>query len=724
MFEKKISKHLMLKRALELARSAADGSRDWQRMAQEDFLFRDGEQWPAGEKQQLEDDRRPVLTFNVTKSSIDLVRGLNDDSKVRYRATPVEGSDELLVEIINKLIYWSYEANDWDKAEDDAFETAAICGRGWVGIDFGPNPKQYGEIVIDQSDVSIREVHIDPASRRKNLKDASYICWEKWYTPEDYRSKHPKSKIDPDDLFDLGYIPFEVGVEAQALSDPEPELEYDDSDYDKELDDEYYDRNKRMLRVIHMEYWKNVDREWVQDPKTREWTELSDSGFASKKDWEMWFNATFPEVTRSSDHYVKIVDKEIWWLQFAGHEILYNGKAPIPYDGFSLVPCIAYTDLSHRTANHYGIVRLMKDAQREINKRWSQTLNLINNQVQPGLYAETDAFVDQDQAEDAIKTPGSVAYLEPGALNKGKIKERTVPAFPNATFNMEEQAQVMLRRITGINPDLLGQDRGRQEPGVVVKMRQQQGLVILRPLFNAFKHMKRELFKRQAAIILKWMPVRQMKLILGKDSYIFTQNEKGDTLVMNHDKTRAANLSDIRNVKYNIDLEETSDSMTQRMFELAAMTEMQTAGIPADPSVMISKMDLPVSEKDRWIQFVQQQQKAAANAAQFEMSHKANDQKLKHEREMLKIMLDYKSKTAKTNAQIAKDTVKLKQEMEAIGIEGTDVLLDFVAKMAAIDGKHADEQIKAEAQLKAAKEGAKNEGKDRKPVQQAAKNSK
>jgi hypothetical protein len=89
MFEKKISKHLMLKRALELARSAADGSRDWQRMAQEDFLFRDGEQWPAGEKQQLEDDRRPVLTFNVTKSSIDLVRGLNDDSKVRYRATPV-----------------------------------------------------------------------------------------------------------------------------------------------------------------------------------------------------------------------------------------------------------------------------------------------------------------------------------------------------------------------------------------------------------------------------------------------------------------------------------------------------------------------------------------------------------------------------------------------------------------------------------------------------------
>jgi hypothetical protein len=708
MYESCKTKLAKLKRAKEYTNTAADASRDWQKLAQEDFLFRDGDQWPKNEKEQLEDDKRPVLTFNVTKSSIDLVRGLNDDNKVRYHATPVEDGDGLLVEIINKLVYWCYETYEWDLIEDDAFESAAICGRGWIAIDFGPNPKQYGDIKIDQHHISIREVHIDPASRRKDLSDASYIVWEKWLTAEDFKMKYPNAKVDPDDIFDLGYIPFESGVQANGLTSADPDIDWDNSDYWREMDEDYYDKNKRMIRVVHQEYWKNVDREWVQDPETKEWDRLDEMGFANKKDWERWFVSTYPNVAdKIKGHYTKIVDKEVYWLQFVGHEILYDDKAPVPYDGFSVVPCFAYTDLSLRTLNHYGIVRLMKDAQREINKRWSQTLNLINNQVQPGLYAEEGAFVDDEQAEDAIKTPGGVAYLEPGALSKKQVQERTVPAFPNATFNLEEQAQVMLRRITGINPDLLGQDRGRQER-----------LVILRPLFNAYKLLKRELFKRQVSIILKWMPLRQIKKILGPQNYNFQVTKDKQTIVSNLEQTRTAILDDVRNLKYNIDLEETSASMTQRMFEHAAMIEMQQAGVPADPTVMINKMDLPASEKDRWIKYVQEMQDAQSQAAQAEIQLKVKDQELKHQREMLKIMLDYKSKTAKTNAQIAKDTVKLQNELKALGIEHTDVVLDFIAKMANVEAKMEGDELAAEtAKANAAANKMKGETKNVKTKQ-------
>lgn len=679
MFDEKLSKIELLRKAKHMAREAIETDAENQRLFQEDFSFRDGDQWPRAEKEQLEMDRRPVLTFNVTKASVDLVKGLNEDIKVRYRANPVKPENGFACEVINKLIYWAYEANEWTEAEDEAFESAAIAGRGWVGIDFGPDPKQYGQIKIDQQSIAVHEVFPDPASRNTDLSDASYIVWDKWLTLEDFKIKYPKAKVDINQVFDLGYVPFEVGVRPEPLADPDPMMDSDLSDYDIELDDSYYDRNKRMIRLIHMEYWKTCDIEWIQDPDAREWYKL-ESMFKNKKEWRQWLVQKYPNANWEN-HYTVIKDKRVYWLQFVAHEILYDGLAPVPYDGFSVVPCFAYKDVSKKTNQHFGVVRLMKDAQREINKRWSQTLNLINNQVQPGLYAEIDAFVDRDQAVDSIKSPGDVTFLEPGAIAKKKIMERSIPQFPNATFQLEEYAQIMLRRITGINPDLLGQDRGRQEPGVVVKLRQQQGLVILRPLFNSYKKMKRELFKRQVAIILKWMPIRQMKRILG-GQYQFDLREDGTWIV--HEDGMAFRLEDIRDLDYIVDLEETSASMTQRMFELAAMTEMQQAGIPADPIVMIQKMDLPETDKQHWIQYVQQQQQQASAATEAEIQLKVQEMQLRHQREMTKIILDAQNASDKTVAQIAKDTANIKATLEEIGVEQQDVILDFLAKMAKI----------------------------------------
>lgn len=704
MFETVKDKNELLRRAKEITVEAMEGDHDWQRDAVEDFAFRNNDQWPKAEKEQLELDRRPALTFNVTKASIDLVKGLNEDIKIRYRANPVKQSDGFACEVINKLVYWAQEANEWEEVEDEAFESAAICGRGWVGIDFGPDPKRYGQIRLDQFSVPVHEVFIDPASREKDLSDASFIVWDKWLTLEDFKVKYPDSKIDVDQVFDLGVIPVTLGVQPEPLADPDPIADTDISDYDVNLDDTYYDRNKRMIRLIHMEYWKTCRVEWVLNPETREWSKLEDMGL-DKKQWTAWFTKNYPHID-IKQACTTLMDKKVHWLQFVAHEILYDDVAPVPYDGFSVVPCIAYSDVSKRTQDHFGVVRLMKDAQREINKRWSQTLNLINNQVQPGLYAEIDAFLDKEQAEDSMKTPGDITYLEPGSIAKKKIMERSVPQFPNATFNLEEQAQVMLRRITGINPDLLGQDRGRQEPGVVVKMRQQQGLIILRPLFQAYKKMKRELFKRQVAIILKWMPVTQMRRILG-NRFVCDINKQGQTVITSADGTMGVNLDNIRQIDYTVDLEETSASMTQRMFELSAMTEMQNAGIPADPIVMIQKMDLPETDKLHWIQYVTNMQEQQAQTASAELEMEQAKLKMQHQREMLKIIFEHQAKTDKTMAQMAKDAANIKATFKELGIESTDVMLDFIAKMANVQQNREEAVIDSATSIKVAEEQAK-----------------
>jgi hypothetical protein len=343
----------------------------------------------------------------------------------------------------------------------------------------------------------------------------------------------------------------------------------------------------------------------------------------------------------------------------------------------------------------------MKDAQREVNKRWSQTLNHLNQQVQPGVYAETDAFVDRDQAEQALKIPGEIAYVNPGALSKGMIQERTVPAMPHASFTLEEAAQVMLKRITGINPDLHGQDAGRAEPGVVVRLRQQQGLTILKPIFKAYKELRRNLAERIISIVMTYMPIAQMQEIIGRDEvYEIIPGEDGVTPVILHKESgQTMPLQDVKNLSYHLELEETSESQTQRTFELSVLMEMQQGGIMVDPLAIIDKLDISASDKERWVKYITAQQDAQAQAQnnQFEMEQKKIE--MQHMREMQRMQLQHEQAMAKLILQAKRDEAKAESDEESNEVDLVDAILRYRSEMARAQQDSEEAHIDAAVDL-------------------------
>jgi len=454
----RLSKQNLLSSVRELFDDAVSADKEWQEDAREDFRFRDNDQWSKEEMDQLEEERRPHLTFNITKAHIDLVMGINEDQRKRYVCTPISQDDGFLCEILNTVLFWLYEKNDWDDEEDVSFESSVICGRGWTAIDFDIDPDKYDRISITESNIPIHEVRRDPASRKTDLSDASYVIWDKWLSIEDFIIKYPEMEKKVREAFATGSWPILDSIQRLSSESVDwPAHDIDDiGDYEDSLDVNFYDSKKRQLRVAHMEYWKSIKTYWVKHPETQEW-------FAVDINWKQYkkeYKATF---VNQELVYETRMTKEVWWIQFSGNEILYHGKSPIDYPGFNIIPCFLYGDVSRRNANHFGIVRLMKDAQREVNKRWSQTLNLLNQQVQPGIYAEARAFVNQDQAEQSVKEAGSITWLQDGAINGKRFQERSIPSFPAATMQMEQYAQEIVRRITGINPDLMGQNDNNKE---------------------------------------------------------------------------------------------------------------------------------------------------------------------------------------------------------------------------------------------------------------------
>lgn len=672
----RITKQKKLEKAKDLFTDAFNGDHDFQAQALEDFNFRNNEQWTQEERESLENDRRPVLTFNLIKSSIDLIIGMSEESSKTYKCSPVEKTDGLLAEVLNDILNWVYDSNSFDNEQVSALESAAICGRGYLAVDFVPDPRRFGDIKLSLVDIPIHEVHFDPATRRVDLSDCSYICWDKWLSREDFKIRYAKiSDTKIDSLIEHGtaFMPDGVSMSGGGPGDDMPtSVSSDESDYDKPLDLNFYDKVKNMIRVIHMEYWENYKRYFGYNPDTGGFEEFDGKKLKQIKiDYMEQYGEEFV--------YEVLMDKKVKWLQFVGDDILYDGDSPLPYDGFSICNMVAYRDPSGRTNKHFGVVKLMKDPQKEVNKRWSQTLNILNNQVQSGVFAETDAFVDNDQAEQSLKETGSITYVSPGAINGGKFQERGIPKFPNASMQMEQYSQDIIKKITGINPDLLGQDRGRQEPGIVVRLRQQQGLTLLKPLFNNYNNMKKSVFKRMLSIVMQYMPDEQIMRILGQNDRYEIDKESG--VIVDKQSELQADIRDIRNLEYNINADAAAVTTTQRMFELTALLEMMEKGFQVDPIVVIEKMELPESDKVRWIKYIESNQQAQQEAQEKETEAKLSLEDRKVATDETKNTIKFVTDMMKIQQMSNKDDKKQVTDFARLSLENKKMLSDFITNM-------------------------------------------
>jgi len=308
------------------------------------------------------------------------------------------------------------------------------------------------------------------------------------------------------------------------------------------------------------------------------------------------------------------------------------------------------------------------------------------------VYAEAQAFMDTDQAEQSMKEAGSITWLKDGALSQERLRERGVPQFPTAVLQMGEYSREMIRHITGINPDLLGMNDKRKEAGIVVQLRQQQGMAILKPVFKSYSNMKKQLFERQVRIIMSHMPAHQIKKILGEgDRY----EVEGDMIITDKATGLKCNLRDIGNIAYDIDAEPENNSMTANALEMSTLLEMQQQGIPVDPKIVVSKTNLPVSEKTAWLQYIESQQKGAQEQAQQEIQLKQQEMQMKYQIEMKKLEIQELSTKAKLQLQQEKDQFKVVTDQERINFEAAkQAKQDQIALMKILlDYKVADKEV-------------------------------
>lgn len=582
----------------------------WFDEVQTDEQFYNGQQWADEDLAYLRRQRRPALVFNIIQSKLLHLIGAHEDNLEVPIAAPVGIEDHMIADVLNHIRDRIWSEIDGSDVDAEVWESGVVCGIGSAAIDAMPDPDDPSQLRICLYPISPYEVMWDPASERRDRSDARFVFWHRWLSRTEFKQEYPEFAGRIDEIFTERFGGGASAAHWLAVSSVPSARVADARDGRGVL---YYDRHRDQVRVIRMEYKASTKRTFALSPTSGAMREVSPGELRIMRELA-------PEIESTTNW-----STEYRWLEFVGDQILFDEASPLPIDGFSITSNVCHLD--HRNMP-YGKVRQLRDPQSEVNKRMSQTLHLLVQQTQPGLLAEQDAFVNEADAEQQMKMAGSIVKLKTGALGQGKVKERTVPALPDAPLQIHQQAIRLIDLISGIWSDQLMEPRGVPEAAATAQLKHRQSLLAMRPVMRGFAAYQRGVFRKIVQIVVRAMPDEQISALLGNAERYQVRGHE----ILDQATGKSAALGSMRDLRYNIELRPAEENSSQRLMELQTLIELHTGGLPVDPNVIIDYLALPSDRKEQMRAYVRAQAEGAARSA--EQSLAASLHQLEHEASM------------------------------------------------------------------------------------------
>ena len=460
-----MDKEELLKRFVEWFRSSRDHFQHWRQEAASCYDFVAGVQWAEEDLETLRDQGRPAVTFNRIGPFVDGVSGLeigNRQTTQYYPRTLGEaGTDELLT----AAGQWARDECDAEDEESEAVRDVIICGEAATQtlMQYWNDPD--GNPIIDRVDPL--ELYWDPASRKQNHTDAGFVIRVKDIPVP------TAERIFPD-------VPT-VDLHAQWAEDQPDETR---QPHNARLAPYYridqageIDRQRMQCRMVEVEWWEDVPAWRVLDPATGRFVRLGDDKAALYRKRAALLGEKPQMIKDQERRYYKAI---------CGNVVLRVMRGP-DRGGFTYKAITGKRDRNKGT--WYGLVRAMMDPQMWANKFFTQALHIINTNAKGGLLAETDAFVDIEEARDSWADADSIIELNQGGLQK--VQQKNPPPFPAQINSMMESALAAIPATAGVNLEMIAQQQD-QNPGVLEMQRKQQGMTVLAYIFNSLRRYKKE----------------------------------------------------------------------------------------------------------------------------------------------------------------------------------------------------------------------------------------
>ncbi|HEY1034639.1 MAG TPA: hypothetical protein VGE09_06630, partial [Pseudoxanthomonas sp.] len=341
-----------------------------------DYDFYDHIQWSEMDRQVLAARHQAPLTYNKIKMALDWIIGTERRTRIDGVVHPRAQDDVEVAGVKSELMKYVSDTNRVPWARSQAFKDASIVGLGWTEESVRTNGQ--GEPVSVQH-VPWYQMRRDPYSRALDLSDCRFLLRDK-YVDLDYAEAMFPDRID---------------LVNRAAQD---HFHGDEAWYDEEVDLPQVFR--RYDSRGHEVVGRRMHGRMSLDTRCRLRVRLMECWFrkpvAHKRIWGGAFNGDRFD-SRNPEHaaahqellankpgtiysLTDAVAEEIWCAIFTEEGLLSLKRSPYKHGKFPYTPYWCFR--RNRDGMEYGVVRGIRDAQEDLNKRMSKLLwALSTNQL-------------------------------------------------------------------------------------------------------------------------------------------------------------------------------------------------------------------------------------------------------------------------------------------------------------------------------------------------------
>lgn len=600
--------------------------------AKKDLEFALGKQYTQEEESYLKGQGREALVFRKNHRVTKLITGFERKNRLSIKIDPVEGSDEKTANQFTALTLLDMQRSNTYQTLSEAFEQGP-CKSGMnlinLFLDFREDPLN-GDFGTRR--VPYNRFLLDPNTFDRTLKDCGYILRREFLTPKAASSIVPQSiKSEVRNLTAKGRDgKFNFAVFPQGV-------------LEKEL-------------LLYDEFWQRdyVDFTVLIDPASGK--QVIWKGSAAKlREFQQFVVSQGAQemlVLKGTRETVKlhiIIEDEVRW----------SGQDPLGIADYPFVWEVGFWDPEADTSDLrvQSVTRINRDPQKEVNKRRSKMLDILDSQITSGWMAKAGTVVNE---QDLYKSgQGQVVWMNKTA-NMEDAKQLRAADIPAGLFAAIEIVDRDVETIPGATSELLGSPDNNdiEVAGILAKMRSNAGLTVLQDLFDHHRLVKKEIGRKYVKMVQGNYDANKVQRMINEQP----SKEFYDRKFGKYDSTAVEGLL--------------TDSQRQMYF--AQLMGMQRAGAPIPWSEIMEVA--PFADKESLKQaFIKAEEAQKAQSEQQAALMKMQVQLL--QTKILEGQADIKKDTSqaaenRTNAML--DQARAIKELQGIDFDQAMRALEFI----------------------------------------------
>ena len=476
-------------------RQSSEASKQWREAYIENMKFLSNDQWSDEDKSLLDDEDggRPYLVINKVLGPVLTISGVQRQSRQEIKLLPFEPDDADSTELMQTLLKFVRDKNKMNREDSRVFVDKIAAGLGFWKVWYDYRRRPQGEIKCTR--LNPLNIFWDPNWPECGWDETQYVIDAKWYSLEEAVEEWPDFEEQIRSRFGE-WIPAtgEVGVGARGEAAGDPQS----------LRRDFWDAQTQRVRVLEVSYKELIkadvaifkDGEVISDPDQVERIKSAKDEFEAGGDLDAAGAVT---ITKRPVQYVRVA-------HVLDDILLDDDDTPLPFNEFNIVPSLGFYFWKHP----FGMVDVMKDPQKEKNKRRMAITEIASRAAHSGFYNKRGAGADREDLERY--TAGAGAVIEYESERPQKIDAEEIP---QVLVLLENKADAEINQVVNVNQELLGQTTQVTVSGRAIEARQRGGLLTQGIFFDTFAEEMEEVARLLIAMIKDNMTTSEAFRILG-----------------------------------------------------------------------------------------------------------------------------------------------------------------------------------------------------------------